>query len=573
MITNFAETFFIGKMYIMQNILRMIPTKVLICLLIIILIVILAITLTSLSRLHFSKSSSVSGGAYGGCDHVDCNHITGACDECMRGGCDTCGGGGDAPSSTLSPLGREVIGASVRVEAQNKAKGMYYGGSEDAKKPTKTNGGKLTKAVRDGDQDKVAQYLAKSARSDEDKDALELRTLKPDIINVIGAYPGLVEYTRSIETTSTNKNIVDAVEDIKTAIRSKSGGSDVSRKSGGNDSITEDVYTLMKPYIREVGNSRSIEMYLKRKGKVSVSAKDVPEEVKKDRGIKHKILYEIIRKIIDKNWNIQSKEDFIEHMGLRYEHFIPAARRQWLSMADDLDIDVVPDLRNELRVYLRENRNSGARTFTRAELDKVLDKIEGSLSIFKFAPGYAKKTKAAIKKAKGKAFEVDTLAILPLLKSTAVSLYDASRWTDTVNLIRNIGAYRLRSPEEEAVRTILLALSDDRESDIIKQTRKVINEELERERRLRNLEQREREQRERMEREREQERRRAISELPDPSLLAPPPPPMMDEHDNLPPPPPPDDDDDDDGIPPPPPNGAGGERESSDNMNMHIDDI
>jgi hypothetical protein len=211
---------------------------------------------------------------------------------------------------------------------------------------------------------------------------------------------------------------------------------------------------------------------------------------------------------------------------LRYEHFLPANKRPWLKLADKLDIDIVPDLRNELRVYLRSPK-----TFSNSELDKILNSIEGSLSIWKLAPGYSKKTKPVIEKAKTKAFAVDTLAVLPILKATADSLYDASRWTDAVNLIRELGSYGLRSAEEEAVRRVLLGLSEGIEAERDRaRVKSILMNELEREQRLRALEAQHRERLARIEQEREAERQKVMATIPafNPELMTPEPsaPPM-----------------------------------------------
>jgi len=547
----------------------MIEPKTIIIILLIILVIIIATVLFTLRKAPGSYAVIVEadpeskvGGKPSHCLHEGCVHdlnvldpskTFGSCEECKKGGCPFCGRDdidaaytGSDDTVHLSSQGKKVIAASVRVDADR-----IQGSAEESKS-------NLAQAVKESDQNKVAEYLSKAAHEEDDKTALELRALKSDIINVIGAYPGLVEFTQNIQPTSSNDNVVGALEDIQTAVRGKVGGCDAC---GGDDStnnvggtisggsrggthdenierVTEEIYGLMKPYIREIGSSRNVENYLKRTGKVSVTAKNVSEDIKRDKSIKHNILYQIIHDIIDKNWDIKNKEDFIEKMALRYEHFLPIAKRKWLSMADELNIDIVPDLRNELRVYMRDVEKSSlysrpGKTFSRSDLDKVLDKIEGSMSIFKFAPGYAKKTKSVIAKAKGKAYEVDTLAVLPLLKATAVSLYDASKWTDAVNLIRELGVYKLRSPEEEAVRRILLSISEDISDETERQrVKRILIDELERERRLRDLEAKERERLERLEREREEERRRIMATIPafSPEAVGPP---------SRPPPPPP----------------------------------
>jgi hypothetical protein len=87
--------------------------------------------------------------------------------------------------------------------------------------------------------------------------------------------------------------------------------------------------------------------------------------------------------------------------------------------------------------------------------------MEGSLSVYKFAPGYAKKTKTAITKAKDKAFAVDTLAVLPIIKAIAESMEGSKDLTDVIKLIKDLGSHRLLTPEEDAVRRILRALHED----------------------------------------------------------------------------------------------------------------
>jgi hypothetical protein len=417
-----------------------------------------------------------------------------------------------------------VVAASVRVDAEK-----IYGSGETTSP--------LSQAIKDSDQDKVAEYLSKAACDNNDSTALELRALKSDIVNVLGAYPGLVEYVQSVKCKSDNDKVISAIEDIKTAVRGKSGGclscDDNWNKTGAGEKsssqIAEDVYALMKQYIREVGTSAHVENFLRRRWHLSKT--NVSEDVKRDKSIKHKALYQMIYDIVDDNWNIESKEDFIEKTGLRYEHFLPANKRPWLKLADKLDIDIVPELRNELRVYLRSPK-----TFSNSELDKILNSIEGSLSIWKLAPGYSKKTKPVIEKAKTKAFAVDTLAVLPILKATADSLYDASRWTDAVNLIRELGSYGLRSAEEEAVRRVLLGLSEGIEAERDRaRVKSILMNELEREQRLRALEAQHRERLERIEQEREAERQRVMETIPafNPELLNPEPSaPPMDPEDN-----------------------------------------
>jgi hypothetical protein len=348
----------------------------------------------------------------------------------------------------------------VKVSAQ------IHGGSADRKGKESGPG---AAAISSGDQNKVAEYIRSASRKHDDNTALELKSLKTDIVSVIRAYPGLVEYVRKIPIDETdNKNISDTIEEIQIAVGKIHGGRDSYR-------TVDEVYDLMKQYIREVGTSKHIEDYLKKRFRISSPVR-VVDAIKKDKTIRHKALYQILEDVIMSNW---SKEDFIEQSEVRYENFLPASKRAWLEKAYDYDVDIIPDLRNELRTYLHPEK-----AYTRADLDKILEKIERSLSIYKFAPGYAKKTKAAVNKAKGKAYAVDTLAVLPVIKAIASTINDEKKWSLASDIIKRLGIYELSWREEDAIRRLLRAIRVD---DMGRETL-LTSLERERERELRDSE-------------------------------------------------------------------------------------
>ena len=155
-----------------------------------IIFIVLLIVLAYIASLYLTgKRSRVHAGGCdtcksGGCPF--CGKQSGGCDKCASGGCPHCGG-------ALSPDAKDIIKISTRVQ----------GGGSIRKKTV----GAGANAVESGDQNKVAEYLMKAAHSNDDDVAIELKSLKNDIINIIRAYPGLVGYVCDIKADTDNKNI------------------------------------------------------------------------------------------------------------------------------------------------------------------------------------------------------------------------------------------------------------------------------------------------------------------------------------------------------------------------------
>jgi hypothetical protein len=361
-------------------------------------------------------------------------------------------GGGQRQRSFLTKGGKDVIAKNAR---------SVFGG----KKITEMEGGE------------VAEYVMKASRDHSDLVATELKSLKSDIVNVIGGYPGLVEYVGGINPRTENKLIKDAIEDIQDSLRRKrrQGGSaddynislgdpssefEPSFRGGGSDDIVSDAIATIRPYLREAGTSRH---FLARVSKELGSGFKYSKKTDKAK------LEEGLEAMVDE-YRPDSVESLISKSGISYEWFVPAAKRGVLQLADsvedDVDIAGSDALASEFRDYVKASaRKLGKSMLPKKTVRKILQVAEPALKMLKLKRAHAKKTKAAVKKLKENAFEPDVVGLMPLLQRLADSAYKNSELYEFFAESKKLVGEKVKESVKERIRDAVRESSGDADDE------------------------------------------------------------------------------------------------------------
>lgn len=214
-------------------------------------------------------------------------------------------------------------------------------------------------------------------------------------------------------------------------------------KIAGNESLQNEIYLEMLPYIKECGTTH-VEEYLITN--MSLNTKDL----RVAKNIKHSRLLSIIEDIVFYG-GVKSLADFMQLTGLRYIHFLPKKRRCLFVNNYEIKLDDIIEkhLRKELPNHVP---------------DSYIKYLIPGNRYYRFAVGYIKKNDTAIKKAGDRAYTIDTLAYIALI-DIVKKIYSINTERDELmRIVKNMDLSRLREYDINLLRKVLdrpeLLLSD-----------------------------------------------------------------------------------------------------------------
>lgn len=214
-------------------------------------------------------------------------------------------------------------------------------------------------------------------------------------------------------------------------------------KIAGNESLQNEIYLEMLPYIKECGTTH-VEEYLITN--MSLNTKDL----RVAKNIKHSRLLSIIEDIVFYG-GVKSLADFMQLTGLRYIHFLPKKRRCLFVNNYEIKLDdmIEKHLRKELPNHVP---------------DSYIKYLIPGNRYYRFAVGYIKKNDTAIKKAGDRAYMIDTLAYIALI-DIVKKIYSINTERDELmRIVKNMDLSRLREYDINLLRKVLdrpeLLLSD-----------------------------------------------------------------------------------------------------------------